>query len=81
MAEAIRLYMANPSYLKEAAPETAKAIRKAVNGNPDLARILQFNATAAPLSPLPGNDPEKYELTGTPGLYQNIETGSMEWLF
>jgi hypothetical protein len=81
MAEAIRLYMANPSYLKEAAPETAKAIRKTVNSNPDLARIIQFNATAAPISPLPGNDPEKYEPTGTPGLYQNIETGSMEWLF
>jgi hypothetical protein len=81
MAEAIRLYMANPSYLKEAAPETAKAIRKAVNGNPDLARIIQFHATAAPISPLSGNGPEKYEPTGTPGLYRNIETGSMEWLF
>jgi len=48
MAEAIRLYMANPSYLKEAAPKTAEAIRKAVNRNPETRRIIQFNTGGTP---------------------------------
>ena len=43
MAEAIRIYMADPNYLKIAAPKTAKAIRRAVNGIPAVNRILQFN--------------------------------------
>lgn len=33
MAEAIRAYMANPAYLKGAAPKTSAAIRAAVNAN------------------------------------------------
>lgn len=56
--EAIRLYMANPSYLKEAAPKTAAAIRKAVNRNPEIRRILQFNTGGMPGSALPLSDEE-----------------------
>ena len=43
MAEAIRAYMADPNYLKTVAPKTAAAIRAAVNANPRLSRIIQFN--------------------------------------
>jgi hypothetical protein len=43
IAESIRIYMADPNYLKSVAPKTAKAIRRAVNGNPAVNRILQFN--------------------------------------
>ena len=43
IAEAIRAYLTNPNYLKTAAPRTAAAIRAAVNPNPRLNRIIQFN--------------------------------------
>ena len=59
MAEAIRLYMANPSYLKEAAPKTAAAIRNAVNRNPETRRIIQFNTGGAPGTALPLSDEER----------------------
>lgn len=43
MAEAIRAYMQNPNYLKKAAPKVAARIRAAVNPNPNLNKIIQFN--------------------------------------
>jgi hypothetical protein len=46
MAEALRAYMTDPNYLKSAAPKTAKAIREAVNTNPRIAPVIQFNAMA-----------------------------------
>ena len=46
MAEAIRAYMADPAYIKTVAPELAAKIRKAVNSNPALNRIVQFNTAA-----------------------------------
>lgn len=49
MAEAIRGYMADPNYVKTVAPKTAKAIRKAVNPNPGINKILQFNSLAGML--------------------------------
>lgn len=45
-AEAIRAYMVDPNYLKTVAPKTAAAIRKAVNEDPKIARVIQFNADA-----------------------------------
>lgn len=50
MAEAIRAYLANPNYLKTAAPKTATAIRDAVNSNPQLMKIIQFNGLAGLLA-------------------------------
>lgn len=47
MAEAIRAYMADPNYLKTVGPKTAAAIRKAVNSNPRLRDIIQFNSLIA----------------------------------
>jgi hypothetical protein len=44
MAEAIRAYMRNPNWMKSAAPATARNIRKAVNRDPFLSRIIQFNS-------------------------------------
>ena len=49
MAEAIRIYMANPGYLKDAAPKTAAAIRKAVNADPAIRKIIQFNMGGTPM--------------------------------
>jgi hypothetical protein len=46
MAEAIRAYLADPNYIKTVAPEIAAAIRAAVNSNPRLSKILQFNTIA-----------------------------------
>jgi len=46
MAEAIRVYMVNPSYIKEHAPNVAARIRKWVNENPELRKIVQFNSAA-----------------------------------
>lgn len=46
MAEAIRAYLADPNYLKTVAPQTAAAIRAAVNPNPRLRDIIQFNTVA-----------------------------------
>lgn len=43
MAEAIRAYLLNPNYLKTVAPNVAARIRAAVNPNPEVNRILQFN--------------------------------------
>jgi hypothetical protein len=54
-AEAIRAYLVDPNYLKTVAPETAKAIRAAVNSHPTLSRIIQFNAIAG-LAALNGID-------------------------
>ena len=57
MAEAIRAYMADPNYLKSVAPETATAIRRAVNANPQLAKIIQFNMlVVAPMGGLAAQD-------------------------
>jgi hypothetical protein len=47
VAEAIRAYMADPNYMKTVAPKTAAAIRAAVNPNPQLSKIIQFNALPA----------------------------------
>jgi hypothetical protein len=58
MAEAIRAYMADPNYLKTVAPKTAATIRTAVNSNPKLSQIIQFNTLAALAA----------EGTGLPGL-------------
>ena len=68
MAEAIRIYMANPSYLKEAAPKTAEAIRKAVNGNPETRRIIQFNTGGTPASALPLSEEEWEAWTARGGI-------------
>jgi hypothetical protein len=43
LAEAIRAYLADPNYIKTIAPKTAAAIRKAVNSNPAVNRMLKFN--------------------------------------
>jgi hypothetical protein len=43
MAEAIRAYLQDPNYLKTVAPNVAARIRAAVNTNPDLNQIIQFN--------------------------------------
>ncbi len=56
MAEAIRLYMVNPGYLKDAAPKTAAAIRKAVNADPAIRKIIQFNMGGTPMPSLPSPD-------------------------
>lgn len=47
MAEAVRAYVADPNYMKTVAPKTAAAIRSAVNVNPRLSKILQFNVIPA----------------------------------
>lgn len=44
-AEAIRAYMADPNYLKFAAPDVAAAIRKAAYAKPNSRKIIQFNST------------------------------------
>jgi len=43
MAEAINAYMENPNYVKTVAPDVAKHIRKHVNNNPNINRVIQFN--------------------------------------
>jgi hypothetical protein len=43
IVEAIRAYMTDPNYLKTVAPKTAARIREAVNADPTLAKIIQFN--------------------------------------
>ena len=47
MAEAIRMYLTDPNYIKTYAPKTAERIRKFVNNNPRLKDIVQFNSLAA----------------------------------
>jgi len=44
MAEAVRAYMWDPNYLKTVAPKTAARIREFVNANPQLSKVIQFNA-------------------------------------
>jgi len=44
MAEAIRVYMLDPNYLKTVAPETAAEIRHYVNTHSRLGKIIQFNS-------------------------------------
>lgn len=46
VAEAIRAYMIDPNYMKTVAPNTAAAIRGAVNSNARIADTLQFNSLA-----------------------------------
>ncbi len=75
MAEAIRANMADPNYIKTVAPKTAVAIRAAVNADPEVSRIVQFNmggsplaaalaGTASPAKQQPGFDWEKLYRTG-----------------
>jgi hypothetical protein len=45
------------NYIKTVAPETAKAIRAAVNAHPTLSRTIQFN-TIAGLAAMNGIDPD-----------------------
>ncbi len=56
--EAIRIYMANPSYLKEAAPKDCGGNPEGgqVNTNPVIRKILQFNMGGTPVPPLPSPD-------------------------
>lgn len=49
MAEAIRAYMENPDFIKSYAPSTAKLIREAVNEDPMLKGIIQFNMGGSPV--------------------------------
>lgn len=44
VAEAIRAYMADPNYIKTVSPDVAKAIRAAVNRNPKINHLIQFNS-------------------------------------
>lgn len=44
MAEAIRSYMENPNYIKTVAPNVAAQIRAHVNANPNINKVIQFNA-------------------------------------
>lgn len=57
MAEAIRAYMTNPNYVKIMMPKTAARIRAAVNSNPYLSKIIQFNGIAA--APVIGGSSEQ----------------------
>ncbi len=46
IAEAVRAYMTDPNYMKTVAPNTAVAIRKAVNSNALISGTLHFNSLA-----------------------------------
>jgi hypothetical protein len=46
-AEMIRAYATDPNYLKTVAPDVAARIRDYVNTNPELSKIVQFNAVPA----------------------------------
>ena len=46
MAEAIRAYITNPAYIKTVAPALAARLRKAVNENSNLRKILVLNSAA-----------------------------------
>jgi hypothetical protein len=46
IVEAIRAYLTDPNYLKTVAPNTAAAIRAAVNPHPTLSKVIQFNTIA-----------------------------------
>lgn len=43
IAEALRANLSDPNYIKSVAPETAKALRAAVNDNPRLNKIIHLN--------------------------------------
>lgn len=43
MAEAFRAYLQDPNYIKTVAPQVATRIRQAVNANPELNQVIQFN--------------------------------------
>ena len=61
MAEAIRAYITNPAYIKTAAPELAARLRKAVNENPNLRKILVLNSAAGAAvlgAPYAGDGPD-----------------------
>lgn len=45
-AEAMRAYLADPNAFKSLFPDMARFVRKTVNGNPDLMKIIQFNSAA-----------------------------------
>jgi len=47
MAEAIRVYMVNPNYIKTVAPKTAARIREYANSNPRINQTIQFNSGVA----------------------------------
>jgi len=49
MAEAVRLYMQNPAFMKEHFPKAARRIREHVNTDPEVSRIVQFNQVGVPL--------------------------------
>ena len=55
IAEAVRAYMTDPNYMKTVAPNTAAAIRNAVNSNALISGTLQFNSLAPFLLTVPGN--------------------------
>ena len=46
MAEAVRMYMRDPNYMKTEFPDVAAVIRKHVNTNPNLKDVIQFNGGA-----------------------------------
>jgi hypothetical protein len=48
VAEAYRAYMRDPNFVKTVAPNVAAAIRRAVNTNPRLNRVIQFNSLKFP---------------------------------
>jgi hypothetical protein len=49
-AEAIRAYLFDPNYIKTVAPNTAAAIRAAVNAHPRFKKTIQFNSALAPVA-------------------------------
>lgn len=50
VAEALRIYMEHPEYIKTVAPKTAARIRKLFNENPRVAEWIQFNGIAGLLA-------------------------------
>jgi hypothetical protein len=70
MAEAIRAYLVDPNYIKTVAPELAGAIRDAVNSNPILGPVIQFNnlrlPTHAGLGQSPEQLPARLDKSGSP---------------
>jgi hypothetical protein len=73
-AEAVRGYLTDPNYLKTVAPKVAAAIRAAVNANPRLNKIIQFNSAIAPIA---GADVLSTSDDETPdeGAHQNAAKG------
>lgn len=62
LAEAFRMYMLNPNFIKKEFPETAAWIRAHVNEHPKLRDKIQFNALGG-------------TLMGSAGLRPLMETG------